>query len=110
MIAEWREEMATGDEEIDSQHRELLRRINDLLQGVRALKGSEEIGKLLWFLKGYVRKHFWAEEELQLNCGFPGYLAHKAEHEAFYLEVKRAQGREYGADPNYRAVERSCPA
>lgn len=91
MLTQWREEMAIGNENIDGQHKELLRRVEDLLQGARAQKGSEEVGKLMWFLKKYVRKHFRDEEKLQLESGFPGYEAHKVQHEMFFREVKRLE-------------------
>lgn len=83
--------MATGNEEIDSQHRDLLRKVDDLLNASRVLRGGEEIGRLLWFLKRYVRKHFRDEEKLQLNSGFPGYRQHKAEHDAFIRIVKHLE-------------------
>jgi len=91
MLTQWREEMATGDQEVDGQHQELLRRVDDLLKGARAQKGSEEIGKLMWFLKKYVRRHFRDEEKLQLESGYPGYEGHKAQHEMFFREVQRLE-------------------
>jgi hemerythrin len=91
MLTQWRDEMTTGNHEIDGQHQELLRRVDDLLKGARAKKGSEEIGKLMWFLKKYVRRHFRDEEKLQLESGYPGYQAHKAQHEMFFREVLRLE-------------------
>lgn len=93
MLAEWREEMATGNEAIDKQHQDLLRRVRSLLNAVRSCGGDQEIGKLFWFLKGYVRKHFTLEESLQLRHGFPGYLAHKTQHEVFIRQVRRLENR-----------------
>lgn len=91
MLTRWREEMATGNEVIDGQHKELLRHVDELLKGARAQRGNEEIGRLMWFLKKYVRQHFRAEEKLQLECGFPGYEAHKLQHEIFFREVRRLE-------------------
>jgi len=93
MYTAWRDEMATGNEAIDSQHKDLLKKVADLLTACKARRGSEEIARLLWFLKRYVRKHFSDEEKLQLMHGFPYYQAHKAQHEAFYQEVKRLEAR-----------------
>jgi hemerythrin len=87
------EEMQTGNQQIDNQHRDLLHKADDLIQACKALRGEEEIGRLFWFLKRYVRKHFRDEEALQLACGFPGYTFHKAQHEWFYREVQRLEGR-----------------
>jgi len=91
MLTAWREEMATGNADIDDQHRDLLNKVNDLLTACRERRMSEEIGQLIWFLKRYVRKHFRDEEKLQLKSGFPDYPAHKAEHDAFFKEVQRLE-------------------
>lgn len=91
MLTQWRDEMSTGNQDIDGQHQELLRRVDDLLKGAKAKKGSDEIGKLMWFLKKYVRRHFRDEEKLQLESGYPSYQMHKAQHDMFYREVKRLE-------------------
>lgn len=91
MLTQWHDEMATGDQDVDGQHRELLRRVDDLLKGAKAQKGSEEIGKLMWFLKKYVRRHFRDEEKLQRESGYPGYEGHKAQHDMFFREVQRLE-------------------
>ncbi|MBJ6725502.1 bacteriohemerythrin [Geomesophilobacter sediminis] len=97
MHTELREDLETGIEEIDNQHRDLLRKIDDLLQASKELRGQEEIARLLWFLKRYVRKHFRDEEKLQRERGYPGYPQHKMQHDWFYREVQRLEGR-YAAE------------
>lgn len=91
MLTTWHEDMATGNEVIDGQHKELLRRVEELLNCAKEQRGDEELGRLMWFLKKYVRQHFRAEEKLQLDCGFPGYDAHKAQHDMFFEDVKRLE-------------------
>lgn len=91
MLTQWQEIFETGNRDIDGQHQELLRRVDDLLKGAKAKKGSEEIGKLMWFLKKYVRRHFRDEEKLQRAAGYPGYVAHKAQHDMFFREVQRLE-------------------
>ncbi|HBA86553.1 MAG TPA: hemerythrin [Geobacter sp.] len=91
MLTTWREEMATGNDVIDGQHKELLRRVAEMLKCAKEQRGHEELGRLMWFLKKYVRQHFRAEEKLQLDCGFPGYEAHKLQHELFFREVLRLE-------------------
>jgi hemerythrin len=84
----WDESMATGYEAVDQQHRDLLDKVNDLLAACRERRMAGEIPRLIWFLKRYVRKHFRDEEQLQLDHGYPGYPAHKAQHDWFYAEVR----------------------
>jgi hemerythrin len=101
MLTAWRDDMATGNEAVDGQHRELLKKVDDLLQACREQRVREEIAQLLWFLKRYVRVHFRDEEKLQLESCFPGYPAHKAQHDAFYHEVLQLEARyaREGASP-----------
>ncbi|WP_183360792.1 bacteriohemerythrin [Geomonas limicola] len=89
----WHDWMATGNEEVDNQHRDLLNKVADLLLACREQRMAEEISKLFWFLKRYVRRHFRDEEKLQLDSGYPGYAAHRAEHQAFYAQVTELEAR-----------------
>ncbi|MBJ6800252.1 bacteriohemerythrin [Geomonas propionica] len=91
MLTQWHDDMATGSAAIDKQHKELLRRVDDLLKGAKSRKGAEEIGRLMWFLKKYVRWHFRDEEKLMLEAGYPGYHSHKIQHEIFFREVLRLE-------------------
>ena len=93
MKKELTEDMLTGVEEIDNQHRDLLQRVSELIEASKALRGETEIAMLIWFLKRYVRKHFRDEESLQLKAGFPDYRDHKAQHDWFFREVLRFESR-----------------
>jgi hemerythrin len=88
MAVEWRENLATGNVEIDRQHMELFRRFNSLLGACNEGKGKAEVYGLLLFLNNYIRTHFALEEELQVQHGYPGYAAHKAEHDRFRRDLK----------------------
>ncbi len=112
MFTDWRDEMACGNEEIDAQHRDLLRKVNDLLTACRYRRGEEEIARLLWFLKRYVRRHFRDEEKLQLASGYPGYPDHKLQHDAFGRVVRQLEEsyRQCGANTVLivRSVQTMC--
>jgi hemerythrin len=84
----WRESLAIGVPEIDRQHKELLLRFDSLLNACKAGKGMEELQKLLGFLDEYVINHFSDEEGIQRNRRFPGYAAHKSEHDGFIARLK----------------------
>jgi hemerythrin len=88
MQIEWKEELATGNELIDEQHKELITRIGALVAACGQGKGKQEISRLLQFMSDYVRSHFAAEEALQLKHNYPDYLAHKAEHGDFSLQLR----------------------
>lgn len=83
----WRDDLALGVEQIDSQHKELLVRFDLLLSACKEGKGSGEVLHLLDFLDEYVVTHFRDEEVLQRQSGFPGYEDHHREHEAFIARL-----------------------
>lgn len=84
---EWSENLSVGVELIDSQHRELISRVNDFFAASKAQKGPGEVMKILDFLSGYVVTHFADEEALQVQHVYPGYQAHHKLHQDFVKEV-----------------------
>ncbi len=91
MAVEWRENLATGYEEIDRQHMELFRRFNTLLTACNQGKGKGEVNGLLLFLNDYIRTHFAQEEELQVKYNYRGYAAHKEQHDKFRQDLRELE-------------------
>lgn len=91
MGIKWRETLAIGVEEIDSQHKELLHHFDRLLTACEEGKGLQELKNLLDFLDSYVRTHFSDEEALQQKWHYPGYAAHRTEHESFVERIRKLQ-------------------
>jgi hemerythrin len=84
----WRDSLSIGVEDIDNQHKQLLSHFDQLLKACEAGKGLEELKRLLNFLDEYVVKHFKDEESIQRLRNYPGYEAHKKEHESFIARLK----------------------
>jgi hemerythrin len=99
MAIGWRDDLLTGVEEIDTQHKELFRRFDDLLNACNEGKGNEEVLRLFTFLDEYVVAHFTAEERIMRLCGYRDYLEHKQEHRGFVrrLEELKRKFRDEGA-------------
>lgn len=76
-------ELETGNELIDSEHKELIDAINNLLLACGEGKGRGEICKTLEFLNDYIAYHFSDEEKLQRQYGYPDYENHKRYHEEY---------------------------
>ena len=76
-------DMETGVEKIDTQHRELINRINNLVAAGEKAASKEETQKTIDYLGEYVVKHFSDEEELQIKSKYPKYAEHKAKHTFF---------------------------
>lgn len=99
MAIEWRDDLRIGIEEIDTQHKELFRRFDDLLNACNEGKGSEEVLRLFTFLDEYVVSHFTAEERIMRLCGYRDYLYHKQQHQGFCrrIEELKRKFRDEGA-------------
>ena len=85
MAIQWNSSLATGVAEIDNQHQELIKRINNLLEAMREGKGKETLEKIISFLDEYVIVHFGTEEEYMDQYNYPEYSTHKEEHQSFIV-------------------------
>jgi hemerythrin len=85
---EWSKDLETGNDLIDSQHKELVQAVNNLLSACANGKGREEIVHTVDFLSEYTVKHFSDEEVLQNKYKYPEYLNHKKLHKDFTLFVR----------------------
>ena len=77
---QWSADLAIGHSEIDGQHKQLVRKIDGLLEAMHAGKGKEEVANTLAFLEEYVVFHFGTEEKLMASSHFPGAATHKHQH------------------------------
>ncbi|NLW16287.1 MAG: hemerythrin family protein [Firmicutes bacterium] len=100
----WKDDLATGVELIDEQHKELFARIEQLLAACNQGKGKEEVTNTLDFLAEYIEIHFTAEEELQRNSGYPEYEAHKAIHDKWVEEISQLREQLAKDGPTVRLV------
>ena len=88
MRAEFDDSLVTGNEMIDSQHKELIEKINKLLESCESGKDKLVAIKTLDYLADYTDFHFSAEEKLQEEIEYPGINEHKKEHEKLRTVVK----------------------
>ena len=92
MYAEFDDTLVTGDEMIDSQHRELIGKINDLLRSREENANLRAAVQMLNYLADYTEFHFGEEERLQEKIGYPGIAEHKAKHEELRKTVEELHG------------------
>ena len=88
MRAEFDDSLVTGNEMIDSQHRELIDKINKLLDSCETSKEKTVAVKTLDYLADYTEFHFGEEEKLQEEIGYPAIAEHKKEHDKLRGVVK----------------------
>lgn len=98
MTLEWTDDLKTGDEGIDADHREILERIRAFQAAYHAGQGEETLVPLMQYLEGYIERHFAEEEHLMLTRRYPALALHKQVHEEFketfdgLLQRVRAEG------------------
>lgn len=93
MAYQFTKDLETGNASIDSEHRQLIQAINDLLKACSSGKGRDELAKTTRFLSDYTAKHFAHEEMLQKQSKYPDYINHRRYHENFKKVVADLCGR-----------------
>ena len=83
----WSDDLATGNAAIDTQHKQLVKSVNDLMVAISSGQGRESINSTMKFLIDYTLKHFADEEKMQQQYNYPDYPNHKKLHEAFKVTV-----------------------
>ena len=86
-MAMWKDSLKIGVPLIDSEHRELCDRIDNLFAACGQGKGKDEILKTVEFLESYTVKHFSDEEKLQRSSSYPKVAEHKEMHEYFKKKI-----------------------
>jgi len=69
---EWTDKLATGISTIDSQHKELFKRINNLVIAIKEHRCKSEIDGTIKFLDDYAKVHFTAEEKHMQEANYEG--------------------------------------
>jgi len=82
---------------MDDQHGILMDAMNELRQAVVRGAGGEQVSELLDRLIEFTRMHFWSEEQLMEQTGFPGLAEHRAEHHSMLAQLLQSAHRvQYG--------------
>lgn len=87
----WNNSYSVGVAEIDGQHQEIMRMINELNESMLKGKGKEAVGGILSKLINYTASHFGVEEKLMAKHGYPEYEEHKAKHDKMVGKVLALQ-------------------
>ena len=85
-------DLVTGNALIDSEHRQLLATVNNLMDACSQGHGREKSLEVFEYLLGYVKKHFADDARLQTHTKYPNYPEHKQFHDRYKKELEaRAQ-------------------
>ncbi len=89
----WNDNLASGSTEIDTQHKELFKRIDSLLTALEKGSGREEMARIIQYLSDYVVFHFGNEEGYMAKFSYSSASAHKAQHEQFVKNFVKLKDR-----------------
>ncbi len=96
MVFNFTDDLLTGNNMVDSQHKELIKIANDLLDACNSGQGRDKVLETVGFLVSYVNKHFADEEMLWAKGRCEGFDAHKNFHDDYKkkmadlaLEIKK---------------------
>ena len=87
----WKENFSVNIKTIDEQHQELFKIGNSLYDIVSIKDGMDRYDETidaLYSLRDYAVYHFEYEENLMKQNGYPEYLKHKKQHDAFIAKVQ----------------------
>lgn len=82
------ESLYTGNELIDNEHKELIDRVNKLVESCETGKEKLTAVKTLDFLMDYTEFHFADEEKLQKSIAYDKFDQHKEQHDGFKKSVE----------------------
>jgi len=81
MIIEWNEEITSGLEEIDRQHKQIINQLNQIVYFFESPDSSKDLITCLLEFSKLIQAHFDYEEKLLAEYGYKGLKNHKAGHE-----------------------------
>ena len=84
--------LITGNELIDTQHKELISRISRFVASCEAGEQNKvQAIKMLDYMMDYTEFHFAEEEKLQESVGYPELAKHREKHEEFKNNLKELE-------------------
>ncbi|WP_352399661.1 bacteriohemerythrin [Anaerotignum sp.] len=104
MAFTWTKDLETGNTQIDTEHKELIQAINNLLEACSSGKGRNEIANTMDFLNHYTKTHFAHEQVLQQKYKYPDFENHKKYHEGFIKVVDDITNRLKANGPTIQLV------
>jgi hemerythrin len=96
----WNSDFEVGIEEIDRQHRELFRLMDNLTLSLYRGDAKKIVAQVLFALEKYVTEHFRLEEDYMYRHYYPDLGKHKSQHVQFIktFESLKKDFEKHGTD------------
>ena len=85
---DWSESLSVGVEQIDRQHKWLVKILNTLHDAMLRGSHKRDLDRVISDLMSYTRYHFSFEEKLMVIAAYPGLQDHRKEHQALVAELE----------------------
>ncbi|WP_432734613.1 bacteriohemerythrin [Maridesulfovibrio sp. FT414] len=92
---EWHDGLKIGVEEIDNQHKELIRIVNEVLDKSKSGKEDAALDALFGQLREYAVYHFNSEEKYMEQIEYPYLAEQKRAHKELKGKVKQLQSARF---------------
>ena len=113
MVYQFTKDLETGNAAIDSEHRQLIQAINDLLSACSSGKGRGELEKTTQFLSEYTAKLQKSGERFMWALGKRGtdnYIGGAGEHSHWRMAGQSYQTGRHETSCTSQNQVRNCPA
>jgi len=88
VLIEWKDEFLVGVADVDHEHRELIRLINELHAAMSAENATLTVMDFLGEIYAQVSAHFALEEKIMRERHYDQYQEHKNDHERLLDELR----------------------
>ncbi len=87
-LIEWRTDFDTGITDVDHEHKELVRLINNLHETLASDASSDTISAFLGEIFARISAHFALEESIMRKYSYDQYSEHKKDHEKLLDDIR----------------------
>jgi hemerythrin-like metal-binding protein len=88
VLIEWKKEFEVGIVDVDHEHQELIRLINNLHDAMSGENATISVMDFLGEIYSHVSAHFALEEKIMRTQKYDQYTDHKADHERLLDELR----------------------
>ncbi len=81
-LLDWTPAFELGVEQMDRQHKQLVKILNELHQAMLAGSQPRDLSRVMEELVLYTKYHFGTEERLMAEAAYPSLALHKQKHQA----------------------------
>ena len=92
-VYDWNESLATGIDEIDEQHKSLIKKMNELSEAVGEEGDKQMAVEIIEFMEDYSQTHFETEEKYMKKYDFNRLSIQREAHEKFSKNVESVKTR-----------------